>query len=96
MATGTRPASRRREGSEPMTRTELLLTAATIAAGRWAWRACFHPFARCRGCQGSKTNPGSTRQRWGACKRCGGSGSRQVLGSKQVHRAIRAARWPKD
>jgi hypothetical protein len=60
------------------------------ALGAWAVRAYFWPFAACRRCKGAKTNTGSTRKRYGLCKRCGGTGSRQVLGSKQVHRAVRS------
>jgi len=33
-----------------------------------------------------------TRRRYGLCKKCGGTGSRQVLGSKTVHRTVRALR----
>jgi hypothetical protein len=73
-----------------MTGGELLAVAATAAATRWFVRAYFWPFTQCRWCKGSKTNPGSTRKRYGMCKRCGGSGMRQVLGSKQVHKAVRS------
>ena len=62
-----------------------------IAVTVWIIRAYFWPFTPCRACKGKKTNPGSSRKRFGLCKRCGGSGSRQVLGSKSVHRAVRAA-----
>jgi hypothetical protein len=55
----------------------------------WVVRAYFWPFGPCRRCQGSKTNRGSTKRRFGTCKRCRGSGFRQVLGSKQVHKAVR-------
>jgi hypothetical protein len=73
-----------------MNGTELLLTAGTITAARWAWHCWFHPFTQCRSCRGSKVNGGSTRRRYGMCRRCGGSGQRQVLGSRQVHRAVRS------
>ena len=65
-----------------------LLALAAVAV--WAVRAYFWPFAPCWRCKGRKTNRGSTRKRFGPCKRCGGSGSRQVLGSRTVHRAVRA------
>jgi hypothetical protein len=58
----------------------------------WAWRAYFRPFAPCRWCKGRKTSRGSTPKRFGLCWRCKGSGSRQVLGSKQVHKAVAAIR----
>lgn len=68
-------------------RDTLVVTACLTA---WMVRAYFWPFAPCRTCKGSKTNKGSTRKRFGKCKRCGGTGSRQVLGSKTVHKAVRA------
>jgi cytochrome c553 len=61
-----------------------------IALSAWAVRAYFWPFARCRRCKGAKTNPGSTKKRFGTCKRCHGTGMRQVLGSRQLHRAVRS------
>jgi hypothetical protein len=65
----------------------LLITAALAA---WTVRAYFWPFAACRRCKGTKTSRGSTRKRFGTCGRCGGTGTRQVLGSKSVHRAVRS------
>ena len=56
----------------------------------WAARAYLVPFAACRKCQGRKVNAFSGKRRYGPCTRCGGSGSRQVLGSKQVHAAVRS------
>lgn len=56
----------------------------------WTIRAYFWPFAPCRKCKGAKTNRGSTKKRFGTCSRCGGTGTRQVLGSKAVHRAVRS------
>lgn len=56
----------------------------------WTVRAYFWPFAPCHRCKGAKTNPGSSHKRFGTCKRCGGTGTRQVLGSKQLHRAVRS------
>lgn len=63
-----------------------------IALAVWLVRAWFWPYAKCRRCRGRKVNPGSTGRRFGLCKKCGGTGSRQVLGSKSVHRAVRSAR----
>lgn len=65
-----------------------LITLAAAAA--WTVRAYFWPFAPCRRCKGSKSNRGSTRKRFGRCTRCGGTGTRQVLGSRAVHRAVRS------
>ncbi len=56
----------------------------------WAIRAYVTPFAACRKCNGKKVNALSGKKRFGPCTRCGGSGSRQVLGSKQVHQAVRS------
>jgi hypothetical protein len=75
-----------------MTGHELLAAGVVIAAAVWAVRAYFWPFAPCRACGGRKTNPGSTRKRFGLCKKCAGTGSRQVLGSKTVHRTVQALR----
>lgn len=63
-----------------------------IAALVWAVRAYFFPYAPCRWCSGRKVRRGSTKKRFGLCPHCKGSGSRQVLGSKSVHRAVRSAR----
>jgi hypothetical protein len=73
-----------------MTPHELLAVIGAATATWWLVRAWLWPFAPCRRCKGSKTNRGSTRKRFGNCKRCGGSGYRQVLGSKTVHRAVRS------
>jgi hypothetical protein len=79
-----------------------LAVAAALVAGSWAvlalllpaaWLVCayFWPFAPCWSCRGRKTNRGSSRRRYGSCRVCKGSGSRQVLGSKSLHRAVRSA-----
>ncbi len=65
-----------------------LLIVAALAA--WTVRAYIWPFANCRRCKGAKTNRGSSKKRFGTCSRCGGSGTRQVLGSRAVHRAVRS------
>lgn len=38
------------------------------------------PFTACDRCEGRGRNSGSTRSRWGYCRKCGGSGRRQRLG----------------
>ncbi len=69
---------------------------AAIASGVWLFRAYFMPHAACRHCKGAKVN--MVTRWWGAgkrsgpCRWCGGSGSRMVLGSKAVHKAVRAMR----
>ena len=60
------------------------------AAGVWVVRAYQWPMAPCRWCRGKKTNKGSGRKRFGRCRKCKGSGTRQVLGSRTVHRAVRS------
>lgn len=69
---------------------------AAIASGVWLFRAYFMPNARCRRCGGTKVNV-VTRwwgggERSGPCGKCGGSGSRMVLGSRTVHKAVRGLR----
>lgn len=55
----------------------------------WVVRAYFWPGAPCPRCKGRKTNKGSTKKRFGTCGRCGGTGNRQVLGSRTVRSVIR-------
>jgi DnaJ-class molecular chaperone len=69
----------------------LIIALAVLAAG-WVVRAYFWPYAACSRCSGRKVSKGSTRKRFGLCGKCGGTGARQVLGSKAVHRAVRSAR----
>lgn len=68
----------------------VLMVIFVIAA--WAVGVYFWPFAHCWRCHGRKVNRGSVSKRWGLCKQCGGTGSRQVIGSMQVHKAVLAAR----
>ncbi len=75
-----------------MTGHELLVLAAVVAALWWAIRAYFWPFAKCRACKGAKTNPGSSSKRYGLCKACKGTGSRQVLGARTVHQTVQHMR----
>ena len=56
----------------------------------WTARAYLVPFTACRRCRGKKVNRFSGKKRFGPCGRCGGSGQRQVLGSRQVHKAVRS------
>lgn len=76
--------------------------AGAFLLGSWAWLILFlpavwavcayrWPYAPCWRCRGRKSNPGSTKKRFGSCKACKGSGMRQVLGSKALHKAIRGA-----
>ncbi len=54
----------------------------------WVVSAYFWPHAPCLRCNGRKVRKGSSSKRFGLCPRCGGTGSRQVIGSKQVHKAV--------
>jgi DnaJ-class molecular chaperone len=49
------------------------------------------PYRPCPRCDGKGTNRGSSRRRFGKCKRCDGTRSVQRTGSRQVHRAVRGA-----
>jgi hypothetical protein len=76
-------------------RTHPVLTVTAFAAV-WLIRAYFASFAGCGWCGGTGLNLFTRlfrlRTRRGNCWRCKGSGQRQVLGSRQVHRAVRAIR----
>ena len=61
-----------------------------VAAAVWVVRAYFWPMAPCRRYKGSKTNKGSNKKRFGKCRKCKGSGTRQVIGSRTLHRAVRS------
>jgi len=64
----------------------LTLTAA-LGAAWWRLDLRWHPYARCRWCQGRRgRNPGSTGGRWGNCRRCGGSGERLRWTAKDERR----------
>jgi hypothetical protein len=43
-------------------------------------------YARCRTCTGKGTNAGSSRRRFGTCRRCEGSGRRERLGTRLIFR----------
>ena len=80
-----------------------LAAVCAVAAQSWvllaallpvAWVVCAYlwPFGPCWRCKGGKTTKGSTKRRYGLCKSCGGTGGRQVIGSRTVHRAVRSVR----
>jgi DnaJ-class molecular chaperone len=75
-----------------MTPHELLAAGATATATWWLWHAYWHPFKPCPRCQGKGINRGSTRRRFGNCKRCRGSKHVRRIGSKTVHRAVLSIR----
>jgi hypothetical protein len=56
----------------------------------WLWWAVFRPFADCGWCDGSGKKRSGRRFR--RCRWCKGQGARQVLGSRQVHKAMAAVR----
>lgn len=45
-----------------------------------------YPFRPCLKCKGTGVNKGSSRKRWGMCRRCGGSRQVRRTGSTFVHR----------
>lgn len=65
---------------------ELLALALIVLAGYrvslWIW-----PQTYCRRCSGKGRNAGSTRRRFGACGKCGGSGRKPRLGNRVLGRA---------
>jgi hypothetical protein len=62
----------------------IIIAAAVIAYGRWRLSLRRHPYAPCRWCVGrSGRNPGSNRERWGKCRKCGGTGKRLRLGARE-------------
>lgn len=63
----------------------LLILGAAVA---WVIRLWLWPLARCRRCDGSGNNAGSTGRRWGNCRTCGGTGRRERFGSRLVARLL--------
>lgn len=69
-------------GADPITVILLIIAAAAgyaVSLYVWPWRTC----PRCRG---TRVNPGSTRRRYGMCKRCAGTGRTRRSGATAVHR----------
>ena len=64
----------------------VILLALLIAAALWAVSLLKWPFRPCGKCQARGTNPGSSRKRWGTCKRCHGSKQVRRFGATAVHR----------
>jgi hypothetical protein len=58
-----------------------LLAAAAYAGSLYLW-----PFRPCLRCGGSGRNKGSTRRRFGECRRCKGTGRLRRIGAKTIHR----------
>lgn len=58
----------------------VLIAAGFVVAVCWRISLRFWPYARCGRCEGSGRNAGSNRQRWGFCRKCGGSGRRERVG----------------
>jgi hypothetical protein len=51
----------------------LIIGAFSIYLRRWDVRR--HPFRPCPRCGGKRQNPGSSAQRFGLCRKCGGRGA---------------------
>ena len=65
--------------------TLAIIVALSAAAGYVLWRMSLraHPYARCLWCRGRRGRNRGSRQVWGNCKHCGGSGRRLRLGAKE-------------
>ena len=59
----------------------ILLGIAGYTLSLYCW-----PFRPCLKCGGSGRNKGSSRKRFGECKRCKGTGRRRRLGARTIHR----------
>lgn len=59
-----------------------------IAAAAWFVGLLIWPFAPCRRCEGSGTNLGSNRKRFGNCRKCGGTRRRLRVGARAARRMI--------
>ncbi len=72
----------------------LALLAAVAAAG-WLVSLWLHPFRPCPRCTrhatrrgGAGRNRGSSRRRFGTCRRCDGTGRVRRIGAKTIHGSI--------
>jgi len=63
---------------------DVLITIAVALGALACWRVSvwLYPFAQCRRCSGTRQVPGSNKDRWGTCGRCGGSGRRRRFGAR--------------
>ncbi len=64
-----------------MSGTGVVVLVAAVAIVAWWIDMQRHPIRRCPSCSGSKKNAGSTSQRWGICRRCGGKGEVRRFGA---------------
>lgn len=72
-----------------------LMLLALAAAALWLVSLVVHPMRPCPRCAqhaaargGSGRNTGSSKRRFGACGRCGGTGTARRIGAKTVHKVI--------
>lgn len=65
---------------------QLLLAFVLVYAGAYLVSLRFWPYTRCGSCDGSGRNAGSNRDRWGGCRKCGGSGRKERFGVRFVRR----------
>jgi DnaJ-class molecular chaperone len=59
-----------------------LAAAGAVAFGCWWVSLRWWPYTACWKCSGTGKNTGSNRQRWGDCRKCGGSGKRLRWGAR--------------
>jgi DnaJ-class molecular chaperone len=57
-----------------VTGAEVVVIVGAVVVTAWWVDVKRHPIRRCPSCNGSKRNSGSSGQRWGTCRRCGGEG----------------------
>jgi hypothetical protein len=63
----------------------ILLIFAIGAVAYWSWRVSLRkwPYGPCRACGGKQRSPGSNRERWGKCSKCGGTGRQLRMGARE-------------
>jgi hypothetical protein len=73
--------------------TTFLIVSALTAA--WLLSLLVHPFGKCWLCRGRRVRVARGRRKARRCRACRGTGRRQRLGSRTVHRIRRqvAAHW---
>jgi DnaJ-class molecular chaperone len=63
---------------------DALVTVAVMLGLLAAWQIStwLYPYAPCRRCSGTRQVPGSNKDRWGTCGKCGGTGRRRRFGAR--------------
>ena len=58
-----------------------VLIVAIIVIALWQFDVRRHPVRRCPTCKGTMRTAGSSKSRWGYCRRCGGTGEVRRFGT---------------